>query len=160
MQTAIEFRVADRVREEIEILVPRLSATDFDWEDLNGACGIASLVLSMVYERLGIPHRFVMGWFRDGREDLETQQENHCWVELEGHDLIVDVTATQFGAAERVWIGPTTDVRYEVSLWDSVAVGELAYWGGQGHWRYESELIDLAERIAEEFRRENLEVAA
>jgi hypothetical protein len=69
--------------------------------NLCGACAIASIVLWRALRAAGFRDTSVVrGWYFGS---------NHCWVEVEG--LLVDVTATQFGATRAVVFEPVEHAR-------------------------------------------------
>lgn len=84
---------------------------------LCGACAIASVVLWRALKAAGFKDAtLVRGWYFGS---------NHCWVEVE--DLVVDLTATQFGALRPVVFEPIGHARmhgYEIQRgWDARAAG-------------------------------------
>lgn len=84
----IVLTMAQAVREAVQQAARRQS--DWDPSDLAGGCGAASYALTVL---LGPPARFVQGEFRS---------EYHCWVDYAGQ--IIDVTATQFGVVDKVFV--------------------------------------------------------
>jgi hypothetical protein len=67
---------------------------------LRGLCGIASYALYQALIKEGFRPEFKMA-------DLPTTIGKHCWVELNGK--VIDVTATQFGVPDRVFITRPTN---------------------------------------------------
>ena len=67
---------------------------------LRGLCGIASYALYQALIKEGFRPTFMMG-------DMPTVLGKHCWVELNGK--VIDVTATQFGVIDRVFVTKPTD---------------------------------------------------
>lgn len=134
-------RTAHVVREQIEDFASVMSPFDFDDQNLQGACGVASRVLARCYRRLGVECDFVMGWFKDP-EPWDDETENHCWVEIPSRDLIVDVTATQFGIQSKVYI-TTPGWPYVPSVKNLKATRRLARWDGQSHINYHDRLIAI-----------------
>lgn len=86
--------VATRVRKQFEEIGKR----ECFLPELNGLCARASLVLRDELLKVGTPARLIIGSFDDAQ---------HCWVQV--HDLVIDVTATQFSRA----IPPVYIVDYE-----------------------------------------------
>lgn len=89
--------------------------------DLGGACAFASVLFLRSFalyrrrnrERRDLPPirpLLVCGWFRDSARS-STQ---HCWVEI--GDIIVDLTATQFGQFPRARLCPRTNIRYSALI--------------------------------------------
>ena len=62
--------------------------------DLAGKCGIASLYLMRLARRNGIKVVFCHGFFEN--------RWSHCWVQY--GNIVYDITATQFGKFERVYV--------------------------------------------------------
>lgn len=117
-------RVASRARQVLE------QANDpvYHYSDaLGGLCFIASKFLLRTLQLAGYQATFVAGdvllcspdtikllaerhtsaWgpsFASGDESLLAAETTHCWVEYDGH--IIDITATQFGVCEPVFICP------------------------------------------------------
>lgn len=125
------------VRDEIQSFVITQSPMDFDSESLQGACGIASLLLNRVLRRLGVKSEFVMGCYKDDWGD-----ENHCWVEIPELNRVVDITATQFGVSDEVFIGEPT-FPYMPRLRGRAATTRLRCWEGQSHVPYEPRLKEI-----------------
>jgi hypothetical protein len=114
-------------------------------QNLQGACGIASYVLKRVLKRVGVLCDFVMGSFV-----TKSHNSSHCWVEVPGISLIVDVTATQFDIPSDVHVTSDEDVRYR-PLWKNASgVNRLKGWGGQSHVVYKHELDTVVENVVVE----------
>lgn len=135
------------VRSEIESFVLDKDPRDFDDVTLQGACGIASLVLVRVLRRLGVQASFVMGYYGDPDNPYnDIDHPNHCWVKLQDRGLLIDVTATQFDVVERVHITSATNTRYTQLYNDRRAVFQLGRWCGQSHVFYTSQLSAIVAR--------------
>jgi hypothetical protein len=74
-----------------------------DRSDLRAMCAVASFALYNRLKNEGYDCVFVSGKFKDWND--------HCWVEIDG--CIVDITATQFGIEEDIFITPDYDDRYK-----------------------------------------------
>lgn len=131
-------KAAIHVRNEIEDFVFGQDRFNFDPENLQGACAIASYTLHRTLNNLHIPNRFVMGWFRD----KWSNDENHCWLEVGEH--IVDITATQFGISDKVYV-TKPGFPYIVSCYDDIALNKLRlFWVSQGPTKYKNVLHRIA----------------
>ena len=130
------------VRRRFEDVGPTVFDTNWiDADTMLGACGIASYTLSAVLRRVGVKCDFVMGRFFTGRDRGE-----HCWVEVPGESLIIDLTATQFDIPSTVHVTSLTDTRYHERSRNKKAVEELRNWAGQSHLQYE----DVLQRIIDD----------
>lgn len=144
-------RAAELVREKIEELVVTLSPLNFNAETLQGACGISSRVLHRVLRRLGVQNDFVMGVYVDAWQ--EEGKDNHCWVEIPRLDVIVDVTATQFGILDKIYV-TEPKFPYIETCRNATATRRLARWGGQSHVWYEGRLKRIEDYVAYTCQRE------
>lgn len=88
--------------------------------DLGGACAFGTVLFGRTFE-LYLRARdrtdpfvsrpvVVFGWFQCSPRTFV----QHCWAEV--MDVIVDVTATQFGAFPRARICPRTNARYAMMI--------------------------------------------
>ncbi len=93
MEKRLIYQIAKRCREVSEKFVGSLDAHGFDFfstsdnPDLSCFCACASWFLAHKLKEKGIPALVIMG-------NVGEDENNHCWVEVEGN--IVDITATQF----------------------------------------------------------------
>ena len=142
-------RAAALVRQEMEDYVPVLSPINFNADNLQGACGISSRVLHRALRRLGVQNDFVMGRFGD---DWGTR-DTHCWVEIPRLRQVVDVTATQFGIEEPVYIGPI-DHPYISHVRNVQATNRLRNWEGQSHIWYLDRLKEMEDLVVKVCQRE------
>lgn len=81
--------IAEAVRMRCEVFAESSQSGDYDFHkqrDLACMCAVASFALHTALKRNGIKTRVAYGQF-DGMD--------HCWIEY--RDLIIDITATQFG---------------------------------------------------------------
>ena len=100
------------MEEEERKLSPRLKNID-----LMGKCAIASFRLQRALHEAGFQADFVLGSFIDS---------DHCWVSCSG--WIVDITATQFGPFNRVYI-TEYDARFIPRKLNEPALKEIAeFW--------------------------------
>ena len=95
MKTIIQ--VAEKVRDSIA-----KELGDSFPSGLGGDCAVSSYTLHKKLNRLGFKSKFVQGHYR---------MMEHCWVEID--NLIIDITATQFGIKEKVYITRTNDKNYQ-----------------------------------------------
>ncbi len=124
---------ATLVRQQIEEHV-KVYSTDINPNDLCGACGIASWLLTKVCRKLGYNAKFVMGVFINNHDafGFTTPANTHCWVVV--NDLIIiDVTATQFGITDKVFVTTVDDKRYVCHHVDKSALHRLSTWEYQSH---------------------------
>jgi hypothetical protein len=140
----IILRVAELVREKIEDLVFTLSPMDFNHTTLQGACGIASRVLHRTLKRVGVQNDFVMGTYG---VSLEPDKDNHCWVEVGRLNIIVDITATQFGVPFSVFVTEPA-FPYLETCRDRTATKRLAKWDGQAYVWYSDRLKQIEDFVA------------
>ena len=66
-------------------------------QNLCGLCAISSFTLKKVLDRKGIKAKAFIGKFVD-----DVGKTDHCWVE--DNRFIFDITATQFGIPEKVYV--------------------------------------------------------
>ena len=93
--------IASIVRLKMEELLGTEMFQDVS-EDLCGACAICSVALCKSLKRFGYKADLVHGMYQG--------YACHCWVELDGK--IYDMTATQFGIIEKVFITDIDDFDY------------------------------------------------
>lgn len=109
---------AHRIRSATEAHAVRLGLPS----NLRGMCAVASEALTIALCEIGVAARFVGGVYRG---------EGHCWVEIampDGPSLIVDITATQFGAHPPVRVVQVTDMAaedYRSMLFGATALDHL-----------------------------------
>lgn len=91
--------------------------------DLKGACALASWALYTVLSAREPKHvRFVAGYY------LTDEDVPHCWVEY--HNLIIDLTATQFGKEfPDLFITSISNPNYVKLSEDAHAFEEVNRWG-------------------------------
>jgi len=95
--------------------------------NLQGACAMVSYTLKLTLRRLGVPAEFVLRRHESGGID-------HAWVEV--GELVVDATATQFGARARVLFtrrGAAKPYLYMASHRCRGAIEVVKRWGHTGH---------------------------
>lgn len=85
-----------------------------------------------------------------GRFVSKSHKGAHCWVEVPGVSLILDVTATQFDIPSDVHITSDEDIRYHPLYKNAVAVKMLKGWGGQSHLVYKHELDTIVDDVVVE----------
>lgn len=136
--------VAELVRWEIEAFVLNRDCS-ISYKDLCGACGIGSWVLNRVYRRLGVNSHFVMGRYDKNSHFHDTYYGNHCWLEIDKH--IVDVTATQFGVPDRVFVTGFDNPCYRAEYYDRAAFCRLSRWGDQSQSSWRHELQEIVNRV-------------
>lgn len=125
----------------------------FNRRTMQGACACVSYVLTLALRRLGIAAEFVLRQHHAGGVD-------HAWVEV--GELVIDATATQFGARSRVHFARTGSARpylYMASHRNQRAIeaaGDRALTGILAHEfdrpaPSHAQLQRLAARVAEAF---------
>lgn len=88
--------LGNQVRDELQRLADEKDSLKVNVRDLQGGCGIASVVLYKILNDLGIPTTIKCGHFYPPgkpRKDIP-----HCWVTIlfNKESYLLDVTATQF----------------------------------------------------------------
>lgn len=78
--------IAREVRKAVQVWARDSHDSNFDYDTLRGACGLASYTLYRTLKAFGYHPEFVHD---------EDDHDAHCWVEL--GDEAIDITATQFG---------------------------------------------------------------
>lgn len=112
--------------------------------DLMGACAISSYVLWKVLKKSGIESNFIQG-------DFEFEWNAHCWVEIE--NIIVDITATQFGYDRKVVFSDKSDVNYIPKRINLSAVREVnKYWHYQSIKYHHHKIHNLITKLLNKFR--------
>lgn len=133
------------VRRSISDISHVFDSTWVNSSNLQGACGIASYVLKRVLKRVGVLCDFIMGKFVS-----KSHEGAHCWVEVPGVSLILDVTATQFDIPSDVHVTSDEDIRYRPLYKNAAAVKMLKGWGGQSHLVYKHELDTIVDNVVVE----------
>ncbi len=142
-------RAGETVRDLMEDLVCVLPPMWFNSDTMQGACGISSRVLNKVLKRVGIQSEFVMGqWIPWAWEDLA----NHCWVEVPRLNIIVDITATQFGVPERVHIVEPGQPYLEMCRGNTATRRMGKHWEGQSHVWYSDKLKKVEDEAIQKLR--------
>jgi len=139
--------IANEVRHEIENWVHekhnQISKFEINKQNLAGACGISSWLLNKLLKKNKIHSELVAGYY------VHTVPVGHCWVELIQSAHIVDITATQFGINDKVYIKKVDgDKMYKVSRHGKAAEHVLKSWGNQNPFSYEQDLRDIYKRIS------------
>ena len=151
-------KAAQAVRKEVEIWAHRLSDPEdcmIDPDSLTGCCAIASYLLHRTLTHLGIKSTLTMGrFFVNGRpswDDDANEHCNHCWVVVDGQ--IVDVTASQFGCPDPVFVGPIDDDRYYVVRSGAAARHNiLRDWNTQSPVCYPNSMSSILKQVSKEVR--------
>ena len=73
-------------------------------ENSKNQCDVASDLISNRLEIANIPHQITSGWFNF---------EGHTWIEFGYGDVILDITADQFGNYPKIWL-PADEFHYEI----------------------------------------------
>ena len=136
------------VRKEIEDWTFSVGRSWFDSDTLCGACGVASWTLKNALSHLKISSDFVMGTFNQYGNHNPDEDENHCWIVID--DMIVDITATQFGIHFPVFVTSVDDSKYCQRYKNIHAYRRLATWEGQSHSWYRPTLEEIAKKVAQE----------
>ncbi len=116
---------------------------------MEGRCAIASLILVDVLDRLGTEAVFVVGHHR-GRD---CDSSAHCWVETGG--LIVDPTASQFGASSVRVLTVARNRSYKAWSRGTDALTVVSSWGGQAPNRAYRAYEKTVDTVLEVFRTGN-----
>jgi hypothetical protein len=126
-------QIATEVRRWIEQNLP----SDCD-DNLCGACSFGSYLLTKVLQKNGYDAYFVEGDYKNSC---------HCWVELD--DVIIDITATQFGNYPKIYI-TNNDDNYYINTYGTNAVREVKKQWFQGGWikRFNKKLPYLLREMA------------
>lgn len=91
-----------QVRERVKKLNREVLGLGLCWNyNLQGGCLMASYMLRYVLDKHGVSSKLMRGEFNGCY---------HWWIEVD--DYIVDITATQFGNRNKVYILKNTSVRY------------------------------------------------
>lgn len=128
-------RVAQAIRDSAEVLYEE-GKRGFCWNrELGGGCGDCSIVL---WEMLGddICHLISGTYHRPSETTLPFSGDSHCWVELVTGE-IVDLTATQFGIDQRVFVVSSSEpafLRYKKNKTYTGALNTNDCWGDV-EWR-------------------------
>ena len=99
--------LARKVRRQCEHYVKMDDSGAFD-DNLGNMCAVASGALFQALSRKGIKVSFIKGHYLFQGND---RWGNHCWVMVEDQ-VIVDITATQFGDLPQVLICSVHDGHY------------------------------------------------
>lgn len=94
-------KIAQKVRKKCEKYVKGLENSIYG-ETLSCLCAVASKALQNELVEAGYNTKLVYG---------NAFGDTHCWVELDGK--IYDITATQFGVEEKVYVTDVNDEDYE-----------------------------------------------
>jgi hypothetical protein len=118
--------IAKSVRERFENSIIRSYDGLFeldpeDKQELGGRCHLASRVLYKEARKSGLKVKMCTGWFEN-----DFSAGGHCWIEFEGK--IIDITATQFGIKDKIFITDVNDSRYDCHH-KSVGRSEQEYGG-------------------------------
>jgi hypothetical protein len=84
---------------------------------LSGVCGIASYSLYRVYREHKYNAKLACGSFKDWP---------HAFLICDG--FIIDITATQFGISDEVYISKSDSVNYKVKYINEQAIESLKRW--------------------------------
>lgn len=125
-------QIAAEIRRWIETNLPEHCNPN-----LEGCCSFGSYLLSKVLQKNGYDAYFVEGEYDDNF---------HCWVELD--NVIIDITATQFGDLPKVYITETDD-NYYINTYGIKAVREVKKKWYQGGWlnRFNKKLPRLLKEL-------------
>ena len=95
---------------------------------MAGYCAVGSLLLHRVAEIHSIKTNFILGVFK--QTPHSKKKSGHCWLEFE--DNILDITASQFGIKNRIFVTKLNDLRYKV-----IVKNDLAVFAVEKHWPFE-----------------------
>lgn len=108
--------IALKVRKLIEDTAKHYNYDFFD-KNLGCACAVSSFLLHKELKKNKIKSKFVWGFFNNWP---------HCWNVID--NSILDITATQFGESDSVYLTDLEDDRYVAHLFDKDAVKSLYNW--------------------------------
>lgn len=147
---ATTFEAARLAREKVQALVPTLDSHfgEFCHVTLCGACAIASYILHVVLRRLDVKNDLVMGRMKRDAEKLHIGE--HCWVEIKTTGLIVDITATQFGIANKVHVTSADDSFYQENCRGRKAMKEMLAWDMQSPFRHVRPVHSVIREVIDE----------
>ena len=94
--------IAEKVRKQCETFAFSKAAGGYDFNrhyDLACMCAVASHALLTALKKKKIPCKMIRG---------EYDLDGHCWLVV--HDHIVDITATQFGIKEEVYVAKDNEM--------------------------------------------------
>lgn len=93
-----------------------------DQLDLRCMCATASACLYEAFQKASISSTFCNGHFNLGADNEDITVINHCWIEKEGY--IIDITATQFGIDNSVYVITDNASKYlktnEIPSWQTM----------------------------------------
>lgn len=134
--------LAKKVRAEVINWINYGNNYDIDPHTMVGTCAIASYALFKVLRANGYRVTFVCGVD-------DNDHGGHCWVKYK--DIIIDITAVQFGDYPDVLIRETK--RYPIlKHFPNIFINNKALevvwdWGGQSPLIYMSTIDNLAKRL-------------
>lgn len=114
MRKDVVYQIANRCREISEQFVCSPEAQGFDFFDYSGRkdlacfCACASVFLAQKLNEHGIKAVAIRGSFDSDEGD------NHCWVDVDNN--IIDITATQFGIRDKIFITTYNNSSFYVSM--------------------------------------------
>ncbi len=92
---------------------------------LGGMCGISSMILSGQLNQKSIPNEVIWGEFKYKNTSIPV--DGHAWVRTK--EYIVDITATQFGKRNRVYIVKVGNEQYVNEYLGDTEHGIVYDWG-------------------------------
>lgn len=122
-------QLAQKIRDGLDEYVARFRPSHID-SDLMGACAIASYFLMREARKKGIKVELFVGV----HNSCDIGQ--HVWICHDG--FIVDITATQFGYDDKIYIAPESHEDYYIKYREDDALDEIKDWGEQSPWSYHS----------------------
>lgn len=136
-------KIAEQSRNEVELFASRVEdGPDAGCpEGLDCFCAIATDLFVKVSRELGFNLDFVEGFFGD-RDPFP----NHCWAHYQGK--IIDLTATQFGKKEKVYVVNVDNDEYRYTAWNEEAYEALRQWPkDQSPFAYSDEITTMARNV-------------
>lgn len=117
MQDKKKLKLIKQLGIQVRKRVKKLNREVLDYElcwnsNLAGGCLMSSYMLQYVLKKQGIKSKLIRGRCRDNY---------HWWLVIDNN--IVDITATQFGVKERVYIIPSDHVQYKPGRRQSAGFG-------------------------------------
>jgi hypothetical protein len=117
-------KTASSVRKTIEDERKKNHDAKVVWsQDLCGACAVASSLLTHELKKQGVNSFLVIGQYIRG--DVPW---THCWVETNSD--IIDITATQFGIEQKVFLSDKRNSAYKRDFFGKAASKEVTQWYG------------------------------
>ncbi len=108
-------------------------------------CAIGSKILQLMAKKADYKVTFIQGVYATYRKDVEYTEDNinHCWIEYK--NAVIDITATQFGFQQDVFVRTLTEATTHIPVLrhDTFA----ASWGEQNPKNH----MELINKLVEKY---------